>query len=164
MFFDPPTFACLQPLQQNWQAIRAEYDAVASTAFVSPESIHNGGWTVIGMRFQDQDLPGRFSTPLTRRLCEAIPGCHTYGFSIMRPGCVITPHIGHTDQVLRVHLGLYSNPHCGIRVGQEVRSWQPGELLVFDDMVEHETWNRGRWSRAILLVDVYKSALGLPSP
>jgi aspartyl/asparaginyl beta-hydroxylase (cupin superfamily) len=155
-FFDPVDFPVLAPLARNWEMIRAEYDTVAQRAHIWPEAIHNGGWSVFGLRFQDRDLPESVLTPVTTHLCSSIPNVHTFGFSIMQPGCEIRPHTGYTDRVLRVHLGLYCNDRCGLKVGDETRSWKPGELLVFNDMIEHSAWNRGATRRAILLLDLYK--------
>lgn len=161
-FYNPDDFPMLSSLKQNWQMIRAEYDAIASKARIWPEPIHNGGWHVFGLRFQDQDLPDQEYAPLTTKLCASILGSHTFGFSTLSPGCEITPHIGYTDQVLRVHLALYSNPHSGLKVGDQTQLWKEGELLVFDDRVLHSAWNHGRWGRTVLIIDVYKSALGFP--
>jgi aspartyl/asparaginyl beta-hydroxylase (cupin superfamily) len=45
---------------------------------------------------------------------------------------------------------------CGICVGGETRSWFAGQVLAFDDMVEHSVWNRSAQDRAILLIDVLR--------
>jgi beta-hydroxylase len=42
---------------------------------------------------------------------------------------------------------------CGIRVGQEFRSWREGGSLVFDDTLEHEAWNDTQGTRVVLFVD-----------
>jgi aspartyl/asparaginyl beta-hydroxylase (cupin superfamily) len=42
---------------------------------------------------------------------------------------------------------------CAIRVGDEVRTYREGELMVFDDSWEHEVWNRHPTDgRVVLLV------------
>ena len=40
-----------------------------------------------------------------------------------------------------------------MRVGAEVRTWDEGQCLIFDDTVEHEVWHKGDVPRAILLID-----------
>lgn len=40
----------------------------------------------------------------------------------------------------------------GIRVGEEMRSWQQGEILIFDDSLEHEVW--WRWNGTLNRADV----------
>jgi aspartyl/asparaginyl beta-hydroxylase (cupin superfamily) len=44
---------------------------------------------------------------------------------------------------------------CGIRVGGEERTWQVGKCLVFEDSFEHEAWNDGNETRAVLVVDLW---------
>lgn len=155
-FYDPQTFPALSALAERWQEIRAEYDALCSEAEPWPEPIHNGKWSVIGMRFQDEDLERRARAPITAALCDAIPGIHTYGFSVMQPGCSITPHYGYTDKVLRAHLGLYTNDQCALNVMGEQRTWKDGEWIVFDDSLCHAAWNKGDTVRVILLLDILK--------
>ena len=71
----------------------------------------------------------------------------------MAPGSHIAPHHGWVTTVYRAHLGLVVPGKCALRVGDEVRSWQEGEVLVFDDTAEHEAWNRSDHTRTVLLFD-----------
>ena len=48
---------------------------------------------------------------------------------------------------------------CGFKVGGETREWREGELLVFDDTVEHEAWNDSGCDRIILIFDVWRPEL-----
>ena len=146
-------FTFLESLEQSWEAILAEYRALQSQQVSWPEPIHNGLWHVIGLKFQNRELPHKAFAPVTSKLCEAIPGITTYGFSIMKPGCEITPHVGYTDAVLRGHLGLVTNPQSGISVAGQTRVWEPGKAFVFDDTMLHSAWNRGSQDRVILLFD-----------
>ncbi|MEI6416693.1 MAG: aspartyl/asparaginyl beta-hydroxylase domain-containing protein [Verrucomicrobiota bacterium] len=156
-FLDTTNFPFLRPLEEHWKTIREEYDTMASQATQWHEPIHNGKWNVIGFRFQDQDLPeNKIKAPFTSSLCDAIPRIHTYGFSIMESGCEIEPHVGYTNEVLRGHLGLYSNPATALQVGEEARTWKEGEIFVFDDTTLHSAWNRGESKRVILLFDFYR--------
>jgi aspartate beta-hydroxylase len=43
---------------------------------------------------------------------------------------------------------------CGIRVGNQIRSWEEGKALVLDDSYKHEVWNKKKEMRVILLVDI----------
>ncbi|HLB33114.1 MAG: hypothetical protein A3F67_07410 [Verrucomicrobia bacterium RIFCSPHIGHO2_12_FULL_41_10] len=157
-FLNSNAFTFLYPLEDYWKEIRAEYDAMASSSVKWQEPIHNGKWDVIGFRFLDQDLPeNKLRAPITSAICDSIPGIHTYGFSIMKPGCEIHPHVGYSNKVLRGHLGLYSNPHSALKVGEDIRGWKEGEVFVFDDTTLHSAWNRGETTRVILLFDFDKS-------
>jgi len=77
-------------------------------------------------------------------------------YSLLRPGTHIRPHHGMLNTRLICHLPLITNPDCAIRVGNETRGWQQGKLLIFDDSVEHEAWNRGSATRIILLFEIWR--------
>jgi aspartyl/asparaginyl beta-hydroxylase (cupin superfamily) len=57
------------------------------------------------------------------------------------------------------HLPLLVPDQCGLRVGNEVRPWREGELLIFDDSIEHEAWNRSDEIRVVLLFDIWRPEL-----
>jgi aspartyl/asparaginyl beta-hydroxylase (cupin superfamily) len=77
-------------------------------------------------------------------------------FSRLAPGARIPPHHGVMNARLICHLPLIVPPGCGFRVGGQTREWREGELLVFDDTVEHEAWNDGSSDRIILIFDVWR--------
>jgi aspartyl/asparaginyl beta-hydroxylase (cupin superfamily) len=136
-FLNTTDFPLLKTLEDHWEQIRTEYDAMASQSIPWYEPIHNGKWDVLGLRFQGQDfLENQQQAPITSSICNALPGIFSYGFSIMKPGCEIHPHVGYTDTVLRGHLGLYSNAHAALQVGEETKTWTPGKIFVFDDIVK----------------------------
>ncbi|KAB2642727.1 MAG: aspartyl/asparaginyl beta-hydroxylase domain-containing protein [Verrucomicrobia bacterium] len=156
-FLNTSHFPFLSTLEDHWKEIRSEYDAMAAQSIPWHEAIHNGKWDVIGFRFQGHDiLENQRHAPITTSICDQIPGIFSYGFSIMKPGCEIKPHVGYTDAVLRAHLGLYSNPHAALQVGEEVCTWTPGKIFVFDDTTLHSAWNRGDSIRVILLFDFFR--------
>lgn len=80
-------------------------------------------------------------------------------FSRLSAGARIPPHHGMLNTRLICHLPLVVPPGCGFRVGGETRAWRPGELLVFDDTVEHEAWNNGEADRIILIFDIWRPEL-----
>ena len=77
-------------------------------------------------------------------------------YSLLRPGTHIQPHNGMLNTRLICHLPLITNDQCALRVGNETRSWQPGRLMIFDDSIEHEAWNRGSSTRIILLFEIWR--------
>jgi aspartyl/asparaginyl beta-hydroxylase (cupin superfamily) len=77
-------------------------------------------------------------------------------FSRLQAGARIPPHTGVMNARLICHLPLIVPPGCGFRVGGETRPWREGELLVFDDTVEHEAWNNSDRDRIILIFDVWR--------
>jgi aspartyl/asparaginyl beta-hydroxylase (cupin superfamily) len=57
------------------------------------------------------------------------------------------------------HLPLIVPPGCGFRVGNEVRQWEEGKLLIFDDTIEHEAWNDSNEDRVVLIFDIWRPEL-----
>jgi aspartyl/asparaginyl beta-hydroxylase (cupin superfamily) len=80
-------------------------------------------------------------------------------FSALRPGARIRPHHGFTNARLICHLPLIVPRDCALRVGNETHAWREGELVVFDDSMEHEAWNLSNELRVVLLFDVWRPEL-----
>jgi aspartyl/asparaginyl beta-hydroxylase (cupin superfamily) len=57
------------------------------------------------------------------------------------------------------HLPLIIPEKCFIRVGFETREWNVGEILVFDDTLEHEARNDSDELRVVLIFDVWNPFL-----
>jgi aspartyl/asparaginyl beta-hydroxylase (cupin superfamily) len=58
-----------------------------------------------------------------------------------------------------VHLPLIVPDHCQFRVGFEHRTWRVGELLIFDDTIEHEARNDSDQLRVVLIFDIWNPYL-----
>jgi hypothetical protein len=80
-------------------------------------------------------------------------------FSRLAPGARIPPHTGMLNARLICHLPLIVPPGCGFRVGNEVRQWEEGKLLIFDDTIEHEAWNESQEDRVVLIFDIWRPGL-----
>jgi hypothetical protein len=76
-------------------------------------------------------------------------------FSALAPGTRLRPHCGSTNARLTAHLGLVVGAGCGLRVGDELRTWQAGKCIVFDDSFVHEAFNEGEYTRIVLLVNFW---------
>jgi aspartyl/asparaginyl beta-hydroxylase (cupin superfamily) len=83
----------------------------------------------------------------------------TVMFSLLKGGARIAPHTGMFNTRLICHLPLIVPLGCRFRVGNEVREWQPGKLLIFDDTIEHEAWNDSGEDRVILIFDIWRPEL-----
>jgi hypothetical protein len=83
----------------------------------------------------------------------------TIMFSLLRAGARIAPHTGTHNARLICHLPLIVPPRCGFRVGNEVRQWEEGKLLIFDDTIEHEAWNDSDRDRVVLIFDIWRPEL-----
>ena len=85
-------------------------------------------------------------------------------FSILSPRKHILDHRGPYKGVLRYHLGLIvprGREACRIRVGEDIRHWEEGKSMIFDDTFNHEVWNDTDETRVVLFVDVLRP---LPFP
>lgn len=83
----------------------------------------------------------------------------TVMFSLLRAGARIAPHTGTHNARLTCHLPLIVPPNCGFRVGNDVREWEEGKLLIFDDTIEHEAWNESDQDRVVLIFDIWRPEL-----
>ena len=80
-------------------------------------------------------------------------------FSILAPRKHIPDHRGPFKGLLRYHLALkIPEPRelCRIDVGGELRHWEEGKSLLFDDTYVHEAWNDSDDVRVVLFVDVVR--------
>ncbi|HUQ53312.1 MAG TPA: aspartyl/asparaginyl beta-hydroxylase domain-containing protein, partial [Gammaproteobacteria bacterium] len=108
----------------------------------------NRSWTALYIwkhgRFVDEIAE---RCPATVRALEGVPlsriGSRTPSvfFSRLEPGAHIPPHTGMLNSRLICHLPLIVPAGCTLRVGNETRAWEEGELLIFDDSIEHEARN-----------------------
>ena len=103
--------------------------------------------------------------PETRKALEAIDMAEIGGlcpnamFSALAPHTEIPPHTGETNARLVAHLPLVVPEKCTYRVGFEHRTWKEGELLVFDDTIEHTARNDSDELRVILIFDIWNPLL-----
>ena len=94
--------------------------------------------------------------PETIRAVKQTPhGLRECMFTQLIPGSHIEPHSGGSNAVLTAHLGLIIPSGCEIRVEDEIRHWEAGKCLIFDDSYMHEVWHRGTETRMVLLWDIW---------
>jgi aspartate beta-hydroxylase len=98
---------------------------------------------------------------LDAELVEIDGVCPNAMFSVLAPHTRIPPHHGETNARLVVHLPLIVPDNCHYRVGFEHRQWQVGQLLIFDDTIEHEARNDSDDPRVVLIFDVWNPHLTL---
>jgi ornithine lipid ester-linked acyl 2-hydroxylase len=174
-FFDTDRFPWVREVERNWLTIREELERVLEDREALPnfqdiskdqiEITDDDRWKTFflyGYGFKAE--LGVQMCPRTAALMEQIPGMKTAMFSILSPHKHILDHRGPYKGVLRYHLGLIVPKHkeaCRIRVGEEVRHWEEGQSLLFDDTFNHEVWNDTDETRVVLFVDVLRP---LPFP
>ena len=160
-FREPSDFAFTAVLERAFAEVRRELADLGDGAFVdSPDSLTTvaDGYDETGWRYCALVGPGAVAAnvarcPATMRALTAVPGLRNAGFSLFRPGTALYPHCGEQADVLRCHLALVVPAgDVALRFGDEVRRWQVGKCLVFDDTMEHDAWNRGDGDRVVLIV------------
>jgi beta-hydroxylase len=165
-FFDTEDFPWIAELESNWKLIRSDVDHALRSRDKIPSFtdvdkyevlIANHKWKTLFFWIWGEPVIETCELyPNTAGLLDKIPNMTTAMFSILDGDVRIPPHVGPFKGVLRYHLGLSvpaSDERCSIRVGNEVRTWQEGRSLVFDDTFEHEAWNLTQRHRVVLFVD-----------
>jgi aspartyl/asparaginyl beta-hydroxylase (cupin superfamily) len=127
---------------------------------------HSASWSHYGLWRNGQPIEEHLAKcPQTRKALEAVDMAEIGGlcpnamFSALAPHTEIPPHTGETNARLVVHLPLIVPPKCTYRVGFEHRTWKEGELLIFDDTIEHMARNDSDELRVVLIFDVWNPLL-----
>jgi ornithine lipid ester-linked acyl 2-hydroxylase len=174
-FFSNDLFPWIAEIEAGWTTIREEVarlledrEALPNFQDISKDQIEitdDDDWkTFFLYGFGFEAKLGVELCPRTAALMQQIPGMKTAMFSILSPRKHILDHRGPYKGVLRYHLGLIvprDAEDCRIRVGDEVRHWEEGQSMIFDDTYNHEVWNDTDETRVVLFVDVLRP---LPSP
>jgi len=166
-FLDPALFPNLEAVCGRWQEIAAETrgvlehrEAIPGFEEISPDQYRiatDRQWkTFVLYGFGERLERNCAQMPVTAEALAKVPNLRVAWLSILAPGYHIPAHTGVTKGLLRAHLGLIvpqAREKCRIRVGDEVRAWAPGEIIVLDDTYEHEVWNDTDEERVVLLFD-----------
>jgi ornithine lipid ester-linked acyl 2-hydroxylase len=174
-FFPLERFPWVAHIEENWTTIREEAERLledreqlANFQDISKDQIEitdDDRWKTFflyGYGFTAK--LGTEMCPRTAALMREIPGMTTAMFSILSPRKHILDHRGPYKGVLRYHLGLIvprEKEACRIRVGDDIRHWEEGKSMIFDDTFNHEVWNDTDETRVVLFVDVLRP---LPFP
>ncbi|MGQ0533301.1 MAG: aspartyl/asparaginyl beta-hydroxylase domain-containing protein [Caulobacteraceae bacterium] len=179
-FFERRDFPWVEAIEAQTEAIKQELESVIKrpTGFVPyvpadsnrPERQQAGlagnmSWSAFFLKKDGALQPGSDLCPKTWAALQQAPLTQIPGrapsvlFSRLAPGAHIPPHTGMINTRLICHLPLIVPPNCALRVGNEVRAWSAGELLIFDDTMEHEAWNRSEQDRYVLLFDIWRPDL-----
>ena len=128
--------------------------------------LDNPAWSTLYLWENGAATPGAHERfPKTFAALEQVPMPHittrapSILFSLLQPGARIEPHHGMINTRLICHLPLVVPSRCGFRVGNEVREWQVGKLMIFDDTIEHEAWNDSEEDRILLIFDIWRPEL-----
>ncbi|WP_149031089.1 aspartyl/asparaginyl beta-hydroxylase domain-containing protein [Moorena producens] len=170
-FLDPSQFDWVAELEPKWMTIRQELDQILKYRDIIPnfhdlspdqaEYISTDNlWKTYGLYAYGIKVKQNCEKcPETTRMIEKIPGMKTAFFSILLPGKHIPKHRGPYKGVIRYHLGLIvpePKENCRIRVGNDIRYWEEGKTMMFDDSFPHEVWNETDGMRVVLFLDIVR--------
>jgi aspartyl/asparaginyl beta-hydroxylase (cupin superfamily) len=179
-FYERSQFPWLGDVEAAIPEIRAELEAVladegAFHPYVESEPnrppathllLNDPRWGVFHLWKHGAPVAGNADRcPMTMAALERAPMPRIPGrspmalFSRLRPGAHIAAHNGLLNTRLICHIPLILPGRCRLRVGNEVREWEEGKALIFDDSVEHEAWNDSDSTRVILLFEIWRPEL-----
>lgn len=167
-FFEREQFDWVPELEANWEVISQEMEEVLKYRDKLP-SFHeilpyqderissDGMWKTYFLYGYGTKVENNCKRcPETTELLKNVPGLKTAFFSIFLPGKHLPEHRGPYKGVVRCLLGLkVPEPReaCRIRVANEVRHWEEGKCMLFDDSFPHEAWNETEGTRVVLFLD-----------
>lgn len=169
-FHDPEQFAWVQTLRAAYPDVKREWERWPNWLRAPYTLLRNkykleagaGKWDVVPL--MNKSTPVwfmRFFFPKTYKLITDIPIFENLSFSVFYPGAETTKHRGWTDKIVRVHLAIDTHPNCTLHCVDESRTLKNGEVLVFEDGLEHWAYNHSDQERTVLLFDVLKESIGI---
>ncbi len=180
-FFDPRNFSWAAEIEAAAPAIRNElvqelergghnFRPYLQSHSISVDAnkalLGKKDWSILALCERNWVAPRilqRFPQTWAAVLQAPLPGIHGWGptvvFSMLKAGAHIVRHNGMFNTRLICHLPLIVPKGCRFRVGDEVREWEEGKLLIFDDTIQHEAWNDGTEDRVVLIFDIWRPEL-----
>jgi aspartyl/asparaginyl beta-hydroxylase (cupin superfamily) len=184
-FYERKEFEWTSALEAQTPGIKAELEALLAVQaeqfepYVAADADRSGGtapnahlagstnWSAYHLLKGGEPVEGHSEHfPATLAALEGVPMPRIAGrspmalFSLLKPGAHIRPHHGLFNFRLICHLPLIVPPGCALRVGNQERSWSEGELLIFDDSMQHEARNQSDRQRIILLFEIWRPEIG----
>lgn len=168
VFFNEEQFPWSKDLEANWVVIRKELDQVLERVDELPNFqdiskrqyriANDNRWKTYFLHaFGFRPTKNCERCPETTKLIEKIPGLKVAFFSILAPGKHIPRHRGKLKTLIRYHLGLIvpePKENCKIQIDDEIKYWEEGKSLIFDDTFYHEVWNDTDGYRVVLFLDI----------
>jgi ornithine lipid ester-linked acyl 2-hydroxylase len=169
-FYSPSCFPELKVLKKHWKQIRdeiIEYEKnqgeLNGMSSLNPAGVIGGNWTLIYLKsFNRIFKNNRKKFPITTKILDQIPNCVLSSISVLPANVEISPHYGDTNGIVRVHLGLIvpeKYPIIGMKVGNEEKGWEEGELLCFINVQKHNVWNKSSKRRYVIMLDIVPEPL-----
>src|SRR4030095_3869394 len=156
---DPSSFKAVCTLETYSGVIKAELLELLNKnegfqPYMESFLLRSGAWNASYIKLGQLKFEKNWSLcPETTKIVLSLPNLGEMAlFSALDPGTHIKPHHGQWNFRLTIHLGLIVPENCEFRVASEIRFWEEGKCLVFDDSFEHEVWNKGGHTRFCLLI------------
>ena len=165
-FPDRKRFGDVDPLRDNWQAIRDEAAGLSDEGHIrdalkdtdaSFSSFIKVGWKRFYVKWYGEPLPSAQQLcPKTVELVNRIPRVKAAMFALLPPGVTLNLHRDPFAGSLRYHLGLMTpnSDDCHIVVDGENYSWRDGNDVIFDETCAHWVENKTDTTRVILMCDL----------
>jgi aspartyl/asparaginyl beta-hydroxylase (cupin superfamily) len=163
-FYEPGTVEAAEPLERSFPIVRDELMALLGSErrgfreYTGEFGHLAPGWNTFNLFLLGERVEENCKRcPRTSAMVEGLPRVDRLHvmFSALNAGAQIGRHFGPMNGLLRVHLPLIVPEGCGLRVGDDIRSWEEGRVLVFDDSFEHEVWNYSDGVRVVLFMSVW---------
>lgn len=165
-YIDQQRFDDLRLLDENWETIREEAQALYSAEQITQSdkvddiafnSFFRTGWGRFYLKWYGDFLPSAHQhCPKTIELIEQLPSINAAMFASLPPGAKLTEHRDPFAGSLRYHLGLLTpnSEDCFIKVDGQSYYWRDGESVMFDETFIHTAENNTDQPRVILFCDV----------
>ena len=163
-FVDTAHYPHLKLLEDNWEVIRDEAQALYRDGYVTtgddmPASsfYKNGRWTSFNLKSYHNRIPSAYElAPKTMALIDQVPEMNYALFAALHPGKNLKTHHDPFAFTLRYSLSLISpnSEQCGLIVDGEPYHWKDGEGVLFDQTYMHSAYNDSDQIRLILMTDV----------
>lgn len=164
MFYHSESYPILNILECRAADIKKEYRSLAEAIRIRKwieTDRYTGDWGVYGLYHEGRKMEASCSrVPVTTEILESMAAKMNTkivmaGFSRMRPGTEILPHIDKVISEKRIHLAVIVPlmGECGFKVGDVETHWREGKAFLFNPKIIHSAWNRDIGDRVVLLVD-----------
>lgn len=169
-FYKPTDYLFIKEILSNYEEILKELEAIIDLPIEEgnystwigerPDYLSNPinrsvAWKTLTFRIFGIDYPpNKEYCPTIAKIIDKYPFIVTAEFSMLEPNTHIFPHTGFTGNLLRAHLGLkIPKGDVAIKVGDDIVRWNNREVIVFDDSVLHEAWNKTEEKRVVFMFD-----------
>lgn len=182
-FSDPAAHPWISAIEARTDMIRSEAEALLTggngfapyvkTAADRPQGDVHGlledpSWSTLDLTEKGSPVEERIAlapscwetVSANAPLCDIPKRSPSVMFSLLRAHATIPPHTGMINTRFVCHLPLIVPGNGALRVGASKRAWTYGEVMVFDDTVEHEAWNHADQDRLVLIFDVWRPEIG----